>query len=307
MTSLLFSCESLAHAVSGAAGAAVAMTVFYPLDTARLTLQVDEKSKSRSAQSVLAEIFKEGGLFGLYRGWFAVIYTLCISNFSYFYCFHSFKNIWLSGGQAASGSNDLLVGFAAGTASVLLTSPLWVVNTRLKVQGLRCYSKDMSPTRYAGFLDAMVQITCEEGVAALWSGTFTSLLLVSNPAIQFMMYEGLKRHLRRAVPRQLSSFEFFIIGATAKAVATVVTYPLQTMQSVLRLRRYQKSDEKPNILSSVKMFRCQFVRRVRNNGVWSLFNGLEAKLLQTVLTAALMFLIYEEIVSCTFRAMGLSQ
>lgn len=68
------------------------MTVFYPLDTARLTLQgrrlwgrgpfyyndchvlvitkvfyfcffsVDEKRKSKSAQTVLGEIFKEGGL-----------------------------------------------------------------------------------------------------------------------------------------------------------------------------------------------------------------------------------------------------
>lgn len=39
----------------------------------------------------------------------------------------------------------------------------------------------------------------------------------------------------------------------------------------------------------------------------SLFRGLEAKLLQTVLTAALMFLIYENIVSCTFWVMGLSK
>lgn len=36
-----------------------------------------------------------------------------------------------------------------------------------------------------------------------------------------------------------------------------------------------------------------------------LFKGLEAKLLQTVLTAALMFLLYEKISSFTFRVMGL--
>lgn len=54
------------------------------------------------------------------------------------------------------------------------------------------------------FADAVVQITREEGVAALWSSTFTSLLLVSNPAIQFVIYEGLKRHLRKAVTREVS-------------------------------------------------------------------------------------------------------
>lgn len=54
------------------------------------------------------------------------------------------------------------------------------------------------------FADAVMKITCEEGVAALWSGTFTSLLLVSNPTIQFTIYEGLKRHLRWAVSREVS-------------------------------------------------------------------------------------------------------
>lgn len=54
------------------------------------------------------------------------------------------------------------------------------------------------------FADAFVQIIRDEGVAALWNGTFPSLLLVLNPAIQFMIYEGLKRQLRRGIPREVS-------------------------------------------------------------------------------------------------------
>lgn len=49
-----------------------------------------------------------------------------------------------------------------------------------------------------------MQIMRDEGVGALWNGTFPSLLLVLNPAIQFMIYEGLKRQLRRGVPREVS-------------------------------------------------------------------------------------------------------
>lgn len=49
-----------------------------------------------------------------------------------------------------------------------------------------------------------MQIIRDEGVGALWNGTFPSLLLVLNPAIQFMIYEGLKRQLRRGVPREVS-------------------------------------------------------------------------------------------------------
>lgn len=42
----------------------------------------------------------------------------------------------------------------------------------------------------------------------------------------------------------------------------------------------------------------------RKWGMLGLFKGLEAKLLQTVLTAALMFLLYEKIANTTFRVMG---
>ena len=39
----------------------------------------------------------------------------------------------------------------------------------------------------------------------------------------------------------------------------------------------------------------------------ALYKGLEAKLLQTVLTAALMFVIYEKITAATFKVMGLNK
>ncbi|KAG8007142.1 Peroxisomal membrane protein PMP34 [Nibea albiflora] len=306
MSSAVFTYESLVHAVSGAMGSVTAMTVFFPLDTARLRLQVDEHRKAKSTPAILAEIVKEEGLQALYRGWFPVICSLCCSNFVYFYCFHSLKANWLKGKQSTT-SSDLIIGIAAGVVNVLVTTPLWVVNTRLKLQGSNFRNEDIRPTNYSGILDAFMQIIRGEGVGALWNGTFPSLLLVLNPAIQFMIYEGLKRQLRRGVPRELSSVEAFMIGAVAKMVATVVTYPLQTIQSILRFGQFNESMDKSRLLSSLRTIKCLLVNRVRKYGILGLFKGLEAKLLQTVLTAALMFLLYEKIASCTFRIMGLNK
>lgn len=118
---------------------------------------------------------------------------------------------------------------------MLATTPLWVVNTRLKLQGSKFRSADIQPTNYAGIFgktpvtlsklepplfhlsslsnfaaifvfspDAFYQIVRDEGVGALWNGTFPSLLLVLNPAIQFMIYEGLKRQLKKGIPREVS-------------------------------------------------------------------------------------------------------
>lgn len=42
-------------------------------------------------------------------------------------------------------------------------------------------------------IDAFSQIIANEGVGTLWNGTLPSLVLVFNPAVQFMFYEAMKR------------------------------------------------------------------------------------------------------------------
>ena len=143
--------ESLVHAVAGAVGSVTAMTVFFPLDTARLRLQVDEKRKSKTTHAVFLEIIKEEGLLAPYCGWFPVISSLCCSNFVYFYTFNSLKAVWVKGQRSSTGK-DLVVGFVAGLVNVLLTTPLWVVNTRLKLQGAKFRNEDIIPTNYKGII-----------------------------------------------------------------------------------------------------------------------------------------------------------
>ena len=50
-----------------------------------------------------------------------------------------------------------------------------------------------------------------------------------------------------------------------------------------------------------------FLACFRNHGVLGLFQGLEAKLLQTILMAALMFLTYEKITAFVFHLMRVSK
>uniref|UniRef100_A0A8C0JEP4 Solute carrier family 25 member 17 n=1 Tax=Chelonoidis abingdonii TaxID=106734 RepID=A0A8C0JEP4_CHEAB len=193
--------------------------------------------------------------------------------------------------------------FVLGVVNVLLTTPLWVVNTRLKLQGAKFRNEDIVPTNYKGIVDAFHQIIRDEGVLALWNGTFPSLLLVFNPAIQFMFYEGFKRKLLKT-RLQLTSLDAFVIGAVAKAVATTITYPMQTVQSILRFGRHRLNPEN-RTLGSLKNVLYLLRQRVRRFGLVGLYKGLEAKLLQTVLTAALMFLVYEKLTAATFTVMGL--
>ncbi|XP_014903613.1 peroxisomal membrane protein PMP34 isoform X2 [Poecilia latipinna] len=301
----LLSYETLVHAVAGAMGSVTAMTVFFPLDTAKSRLQVDDKRKAQSTPVILAEIAKEEGFLALYRGWFPVISSLCCSNFVYFYTFNALKKVAASGPGKPRPGKDLLMGMVAGVVNVILTTPMWVVNTRLKLQGVRFRNEDLHQTHYRGIFDAFSQIIANEGVGTLWNGTLPSLILVLNPAVQFMIYEAMKRKAGKG-GQKISSAKIFLIGAIAKAIATTATYPLQTIQAILRFGQY-RGDGQGGLMGSVSNIFFLFMDRIKKHGFLGLYKGLEAKLLQTVLTAALMFVVYEKITAATFRLMGLSE
>ncbi|XP_063703557.1 peroxisomal membrane protein PMP34 [Culicoides brevitarsis] len=281
--SSVFSYQSFVHAFSGACGGIVAMSTFYPLDTVRHHLQLeDPDKKKRSTFEVLQQIVKDEGFSSLYRGLIPVLQSLCISNFVYFYSFHSLKALNASGSQYAM--RDLLLGSLAGCINVMGTTPFWVVNTRLKMADVRGEHR----VGYDNLLDGLFYIARNEGITALWAGAAAGLVLVINPAIQFMTYESIKRRFllnNKNVPAATS----FAIGAIAKAVATILTYPLQLVQT--RLRHGTKGGNLPPNMGTIKML----LHILRTQGAAGLFRGLEAKLLQTVLTAALMFMTYEKI------------
>lgn len=290
----LFTYNTLVHAAAGATGSITAMTVFYPLDTVRSRLQVEENRKSKNTLAMIKDLIKDEGSMSLYRGLGPVLTSICCSNFVYFYTFHGLRaSVGSEGGHSAL--RDLGLAMFSGIINVLTTTPLWVVNTRLKMQGAKLTEQDKDKLKnycYKGTIDGLFKVASTEGISALWNGTMPSLLLVSNPAVQFMIYEGLKRWATENLDKKLNSSTIFLIGASAKVVSTILTYPLQLVQSKLRY-----GNEELKKLSLLQMFQ----KIIRSGGLQGLYKGLEAKLLQTVMTAALMFVFYEKIVSFVFQ------
>lgn len=186
--------------------------------------------------------------------------------------------------QQQSAFADLFLGALAGCINVILTTPFWVVNTRLKMNGINC------SLPYTDLTGGLKYIAKNEGIKKLWAGTKASLVLTINPAIQFSIYEAIKRHLTK-FSRNPSVFYFFFLGALSKLISTSITYPLQLVQTKMRHGGRESGNEQRSELGTFEMI----VKILKSKGIKGLYCGLEAKLWQTVLTAALMFMSYEKI------------
>ena len=179
----------------------------------------------------------------------------------------------------------MLLGIIAGCINVLSTTPFWVVNTRLKMNGVNC------TLPYSDLTSGIKHIAKYEGVSKLWSGTQASLLLTINPAIQFSVYEAIKRYLTKLYGNEKPSvFYFFFLGALSKLISTCISYPLQLVQTRMRHGNKNAPENRRNIGMIEMLFQI-----LKEKGAKGLYVGLEAKLWQTVLTAALMFMAYEKI------------
>lgn len=143
--------SDVVHAVSGAIGSALSITLLYPLETIRTRLQVDVLSPSsdrsdnahRSSLRFVRDVGKAEGIKGLYRGWFSLVVALMTLNFVYFYCFRASKR-WIVDMYKEAGSAiepmssngemgsinataiDVMAGYLAGVVAVLVTGPLWL-------------------------------------------------------------------------------------------------------------------------------------------------------------------------------------
>lgn len=323
MTTAVFNLDSVAHALAGASGGVIAMSLLYPLENVRCRLQVQVNAKKTAAVAptaaattkvVTAEadsaprytgaidcirtVIETEGVSSLYTGISSALIGVGVSSAVYFFWYATLKQLMLNHSKLKTLDplRNIAVASVAGVLNVFVTMPIWVVNTRMTLNRGKGNS----------IIATIASIAATEGLPAFYKGLLPSLILVSNPAIQFVVYEQLVRLLNKnngssssaGKSVKLTAAQIFVLGAIAKAVATVLTYPYQVVKSrqqaaVGGLNAKGESNSSSN--SSVSMI--QLIRLMHSNeGSSSFFNGLGAKMSQTVTNTALMFVIYERLV-----------
>lgn len=181
----------------------------------------------------------------------------------------------------------MLAGALAGSATVLITNPIWVVNTRMTAA--------QSSSRKPSTLSTLISLIRDEGPTALFAGVLPALVLVINPILQYTIFERLKSavetHRRGGI---LLPRDAFVLGAIGKLLATGITYPYITVKS--RQHVTKKQDQlSDGIIGSL-------ARIIREEGPGGLYRGIGPKITQSVLTAAFLFAFKDVLYKASIQA-----
>lgn len=297
------------HLIAGTTAGLATTSVLYPLELIKMRMQVFQKETGYSTTfQSLRSVLKMEGTSGLYRGMTPALVASSGSWGGYFYFYELSKKRklgLLNGGQNANYGDDntvaknqklgvrdhLLSGIEAGVLLVFIFNPIFLVKTRLALQGA-----DPNKAKYRGMYDALRTIVREEGVRGLYQGLVPALFLTSHGAVQFASYEYMKEAMNKFASSDstpvwmkniIDPLQSLLLGGVSKIIASTTTYPYQVIKS-----RLQQRGEK-GVYKYKGTIHCA-TSLWKEGGVAAFFRGIVPNILKVAPGAALTFFVYEE-------------
>ncbi|OVA06192.1 Mitochondrial substrate/solute carrier [Macleaya cordata] len=309
------------EATAGAVAGFATVASLHPLDVVRTRFQVNDGRVSnlplyKNTGHAVLTIARTEGLKGLYAGFYPAVLGSTVSWGLYFFFYNRAKQRYSKGRDDKLTAGHHLVSAAeAGGLVCLFTNPIWLLKTRLQLQ------TPLHQTRpYSGVYDALRTILKEEGWSALYRGMGPGLLLVSHGAIQFTVYEELRKLLlgfkgKEGEPnyttndKLLNSIDYATLGASSKVAAMLLTYPYQACRLfyitcncdenvTCPLQQRPGNDGIPKYMDSWHVVKDT----VRFEGFLGFYKGITSNLLKNVPAASITFVVYENVLNILKRA-----
>ncbi|KAL7624767.1 hypothetical protein AAE478_006339 [Parahypoxylon ruwenzoriense] len=315
--------DNVAHALAGAGGGVLSMVLTYPLVTLSTRAQVESKRAETAFLATVRQIVAREGVSGLYAGLDSAVFGISVTNFVYYYWYEWTRGFFEAAAtrtrrpsKKLTAVESMVAGAIAGSATVILTNPIWVVNTRMTTrrgeeenkseeatasegagqdESVAAKKKKKQPTTTLGTLLALLR---DEGPQALFRGVVPALVLVINPILQYTLFEQLKNAYERRRRRSVTPTIAFFLGALGKLFATSITYPYITVKSRMHVAGHGDGTQEREGMT-------QAIRRViKEEGYSGLYKGIGPKVTQSVLTAAFLFAFKDVLYEQTVKLRG---
>ncbi|KAJ7317594.1 hypothetical protein JRQ81_003756 [Phrynocephalus forsythii] len=238
---------------------------------------------------LLRTMLEKEGVHSLFCGLGPNLIGVAPSRAIYFAAYSGAKDQFNTIFVPESKKVHMLSAACAGVTSSTLTSPIWVVKTRMQLEarakGEKCTSG----------LQCAVHIYYREGLRGFYRGITASYAGVSETIIHFVIYEALKQQLREhkqllspSLPLSPSVVDFcglMAAAAVSKTCASCIAYP----HEVIRTRLREEGCRYSSFLQTFQLV-------VREEGRSALYRGLLPHLIRQIPNAAIVMVTYELII-----------
>ncbi|KAL2268667.1 hypothetical protein VTJ83DRAFT_3513 [Remersonia thermophila] len=310
---------ALVETVAGLSAGTMATLMVHPLDIVKTRMHVYRTAhaspllttpppRPSTVQLLRALLRSDRPLASLYRGLTPNLLGNATSWASFFFFKSRLEHgLALVRGPAAGGRDGrltpadfFLASLGAGALTQLLTNPVWVLKTRMLA------SDRGARGAYPGLLAGAARLWRDEGPRGFYRGLAVGMLAVSHGAVQFAVYDPLRRaclagQARAASPRAarprpgqgqgqgqgqgLSNEATLLLSTASKLVAGVATYPLQVLRS-----RLQHHDADAQFGTGP---RDVVARLWREEGLRGFYRGLVPHVVRVLPSTWVTFLVYE--------------
>ncbi|XP_077579216.1 dicarboxylate carrier UCP2-like [Stigmatopora nigra] len=277
---------------AGAAGC-VADLVTFPLDTAKVRLQIQGESKAlvrgqkatyRGVFGTIFTIISSEGVRGLYTGLIAGLHRQMSFASVRVGLYDTMKDFYSGGSEDASIGIRLLAGCTTGAMAVAVAQPTDVVKIRFQAQG--CKPRGSAGARYNGTMEAYRTIARVEGVRGLWKGCLPNIARNSIVnCCEMVTYDIIKERLLRSKLMTDNMPCHFTAAFAAGFCTTVVASPVDVIKT-----RYMNSP--PGQYSG--SIRCALTMLLKE-GPTAFYKGFLASFLRLGSWNVVMFMSYEQI------------
>ena len=213
------------------------------------------------------DVIRKEGMSGLWKGATPTIIGSIPSRGIFFGVYTASQNYLSRQYPDRTTGNCLISSCLGGLVSTTLTSPIWMIKTRMQL------NEQKTPASLYALYQNIIQ---REGVRSLWKGIGASWMGVLETCTQWLILEHIKHHRTNN-----DTSSMFLYASVSKLLATAMWYP----HEVIRTRMREKNSPYRNIAHCA-------VQIARSESLSAFYAGLKIQLIRVVPNFALTVFIF---------------
>ena len=178
----------------------------------------------------MTRMYRTEGFISLYRGALVNIFAGSFANSIFFFVYTDGKKRYNYDQNNPNSLKTVIISWRASIVAMILTTPMWVVKTRLAL-----YKEQKKGANASVIYNVVRDMAVNEGPTSFFKGIGPSVILSTYGIIQMYSYENINKFLGYQTGQKMTKENFlipFLTGGFSKSLASLSLMPV----NVVRLR-----------------------------------------------------------------------